>query len=176
MSAKTLKLRPPSEQTAPAIRKKGRGWEISEKRLDALHERARDMRRHPTPGHKALADQFATANLGRFTFKRQAVIGSAIVDFACHNLGLAIAIDEDGEDEVLARRRDKSLEAVGIRVMRIKASDILEDIDAVLERIGAGMRLQRASKQAAAHAHREANPNQHYSRPNRRKFVDASDR
>jgi very-short-patch-repair endonuclease len=167
MTKKTLHLRSPSEQIeAPAIKKKGRGWEISEKRLGALHERARDMRRHPTPAHQALADKFATANLGRYTFKRHAVIGSAIVDFGCHNLGMAIAIDEEDGSPV-DTRRDKSLEAVGIRVMRIKASDILANIDEVLERIGAGMRMQRDVKRAAAQAHRAANPRQNYSRPKR---------
>jgi very-short-patch-repair endonuclease len=173
MTKKTLKLKEQTE--APAIKKKGRGWEISDKRLDALHERARDMRRHPTPAHKALADKFATANLGRFVFKRHAVIGSAIVDFGCHNLGMAIMIDEEDGSSAIETRRDKSLEAVGIRVMRIKASDVLANIDEVLERIGAGMRLQRDARQAAARAHRQANPNQHYARPNRRKFENARD-
>jgi very-short-patch-repair endonuclease len=173
MTKKTLHLRSPSEQAeAPAIKKKGRGWEISEKRLDALHERARDMRRHPTPAHQALADKFATANLGRYTFKRHAVIGSAIVDFGCHNLGMAIMIDEEDGSPV-DTRRDKSLEAVGIRVMRIKASDILGNIDEALERIGAGMRVQRDARRAAAQAHRAANPRQHYSRPKR--TTDARD-
>ena len=39
---KTLQLRDPSEgaDAAPVLKKKGRGWEISEKRLDAIHERA----------------------------------------------------------------------------------------------------------------------------------------
>ena len=77
-------------------------------------------------------------------------------------------IDEEGQDETLAKRRDKSLESVGIRVMRIKASDILNDMDAVLQRITAGMRIRIGDKKDAARAHREANPNQDYSRPNRR--------
>jgi very-short-patch-repair endonuclease len=163
---KTLKLRPASEQAAPpALKKRGRGWEISEKRLDALHERARDMRRHSSEAHKVLAERFAKANLGRYTFKRHAVVGSAIVDFNCHHLGMAIDLDEEGEDEAIARRRDKSLEAVGVRVMRIKASDVLENIDQVLARITAGMRMRIADKKEAARAHRAANPNQHYSRP-----------
>lgn len=165
---KTLKIRVPSaDAEAPALKKKGRGWEISEKRLDTLHERARELRRHPTEAHKALAERFAKADLGRYTFKRHAVVGSAIVDFNCHTLGMAIDIDEEGEDEALARRRDKSLEAVGVRVMHVKAADILENIDDVLARITAGMRLRIADKKEAARAHREANPNQHYSRPNR---------
>ena len=151
---KTLQLRDPSDTTeAPALRKKGRGWEISEKRLDALHDRAREMRRYPSEAHKALAEKFATANLGRYTFKRHAVVGSAIVDFNCHNLGMAIIIDEPDQDEALAKRRDKSLEAVGIRVMRIAASDILENMDAVLERITLGMRMRITDKREARAAH-----------------------
>jgi very-short-patch-repair endonuclease len=166
---KTLKIRVPSaEDAAPPLKKKGRGWEISEKRLDTLHDRARDMRRHSSEAHKALAERFAKANLGRYAFTRHAVVGSAIVDFNCHNLGMAIDIDEEGEDETLARRRDKSLEAVGVRVMRIKAADILADIDEVLARITAGMRARIADKKDAARAHREANPNQNYERPNRK--------
>jgi very-short-patch-repair endonuclease len=151
----TLKLRDPSQQAeAPALKKRGRGWEISESRLDALHAQAREMRRHSSAAHKALAERFAQADLGRYKFTRHAVVGSAIVDFNCHPIGMAIAIDEEGANEALAKRRDKSLEAVGIRVMRIAASDILENIDAVLERITAGMRLRIADKQDARRAHR----------------------
>jgi very-short-patch-repair endonuclease len=167
---KTLSLRGLAERqgAAPALKKKGRGWEISEKRLDALHERARELRRHSSAAHKALAERFAKADLGRYKFTRHAVVGSAIVDFNCHNLGMAIDIDEDGEDEKLARRRDKSLESVGVRVMRIKAADILGNIDEVLARITGGMRVRIADRREAAQAHRAANPNQHYSRPQRR--------
>jgi very-short-patch-repair endonuclease len=151
---KTLQLRSPEEQAdTPAIKKKGRGWEISDKRLDVLHEQARDLRRHSTEAHKALAERFSKADLGQHTFKRHAVVGSAIVDFNCHTLGMAIVIDEEGANEVLTTRRDKSLEAVGIRVMRIDAADILENMDAVLERITAGMRLRIEDKKRARRAH-----------------------
>jgi len=150
---KTLQLRDPSDQTeAPGLKKKGRGWEISESRLDALHNRAREMRRHSTPAHLALADRFAKADLGRYKFTRHAVIGSAIVDFGCHPLGMAIAIDEEDGDTIGARR-DKSLEAVGVRVMRVKAADILENMDTVLERITAGMRVRIADKKQARREH-----------------------
>ena len=158
---KTLQLRDPSEDSeAPALKKKGRGWEISEKRLDALHDRARDMKRHASEAHKALAQRFAEADMGRYTFKRHAVVGSAIVDFNCHNLGMAIIIDEPDQDETIARRRDKSLAAVGIRVMRIKAEDILENMDAVLQRITLGMRSRIADKGEARRRHNAENPRQ----------------
>ncbi|MGN3974701.1 endonuclease domain-containing protein [Tsuneonella sp. SYSU-LHT278] len=168
---KTLQLRSPDEtaDAAPAIRKKGRGWEISEKRLDALHDMAREKRRHSTPAHKALAEKFAKADLGKWKFTRHAVIGSAIVDFASTNLGLAIMIDEEDADPALATRRDRSLEAVGIKVMRIAAADVLEDMDAVLARITDEMRMRIADKKSAARKHAAENPNQHYERkPNDR--------
>jgi len=53
---KTLKLsETSSDAEAPALKKKGRGWEISEKRLDALHVRASDMRLHSSAAQKLLA-------------------------------------------------------------------------------------------------------------------------
>ena len=155
---KTLNLRDTAE--APALKKKGRGWEISEKRLDVLHDQARDMKRHASEAHKALAARFAKADLGKYTFKRFAVVGSAIVDFNCHNLGMAIVVDEEGADEALSRRRDKSLESVGIRVMHIKAADVLENIDDVLARITAGMRQRIADKAEARRQHFADNPRQ----------------
>lgn len=152
---KTLNLRDTTDADAPDLPKKGRGWKISEKRLDALHDQAREMRRFASPANKALAKRFADADLGRYTFKRFAVVGSAIVDFNCHNLGMAIMIDEEGQDDAIAKRRDKSLEAVGIRVMRIKAKDILENMDPVLQRITAGMRIRIEDKRQARREHNE---------------------
>ena len=152
---KTLNLRDTYDSAdAPAIKRKGRGWEISEKRLDALHERARELRRHSSEAHKALAERFAKADFGRHVFKRFAVVGSAIVDFNCHTLGSAIVIDEEGTPPEIAKRRDKSLEAVGIRTMHIAAKDVLENMDAVLARITAGMRMRIGDKQEARREHR----------------------
>ncbi|MGB3807116.1 MAG: DUF559 domain-containing protein [Erythrobacter sp.] len=155
---KTLNLRDTSNAETPTLNKKGRGWKISDKRLDELHDRAREMRRFASPAHKALAERFAKADMGRYTFKRFAVVGSAIVDFNCHNLGMAIIIDEPDQDDAIAKRRDKSLESVGIRVMRIKAGDILENMDAVLERITAGMRMRIADKRERRFTHERAHP------------------
>ena len=151
---KTLKLRDDTED-APKLEKKGRGWKISDKRLDALHDRAREMKRFASPANKALAEKFAKADLGRYTFKRFAVVGSAIVDFNCHNLGMAIIIEEEGDDPAISRRRDKSLESVGIRVMRIQANDINTNIDGVLERITLGMRMRISNKRDARREHWE---------------------
>ncbi len=152
---KKLALKPADERTeAPALKKKGRGWEISDKRLDVLHDQARDMRRHASPAHKALAAKFAKADFGRYSFKRFAVVGSAIVDFNCHQLGMAIVIDEEDTPEALINRRDKSLESVGIKVMHLRAQDVLDNMDAVLERITMGMRMRIGDKREGQREHR----------------------
>ena len=158
---KTLNLRPASEGSdTPAVKRKGRGWEISEKRLDALHDRAREMRRHASPAHKALAEKFSKADFGRYSFTRFAVVGSAIVDFNSHNMGLAILIDEEGVEPAIATRRDKSLEAVGIRVVHVPAADILADIDAVLATLTQEMRAAIANRKEARRRHEAENPRQ----------------
>ncbi len=142
---------------APTLQKKGRGWAISESRLDALHERAREMRRNPSPAQEALADALTRVETGGYTFKRQAVIGSAIVDFACKQLMLVVEIDGDA-DAAFTAARDKSLTEVGYRVERIAAAQVLADPDAAAQRVSDAMRALHAERRAKRSAPRRAAP------------------
>lgn len=140
MTRKTLSPKPLSERAeAPAITKRGRGWAISDKRLDAIHEQARRNKMEPTAAQKLLGDKLTEANLGKFKLTRQQVIGSAILDFACNPLKVAVSIDEGG-DPALVARRDKSLEAVGVRLLRFPAERVLAEPDAVVAEIVAAMK------------------------------------
>ena len=137
---KTLGLRArPDSMAAPSIRKKGRGWEISETRLDVLHDRAREMRRNPTAAQQALATALTEVDTGGFTFKRQQVIGSAIVDFACKPLMMVIELDGD-DDSAFATTHDRSLTDVDYRVERLSAAAVLADPAATASQIAAAMR------------------------------------
>jgi very-short-patch-repair endonuclease len=152
---KTLSIVPPEDRAeAPKLQKKGRGWNIAESRLDTLHETAREMRRNPTAAQTALGEGLIAANLGKFRLRRQVVIGSAIVDFACQPLKLAVEIDEPEANAELDRRRDASLAEVGIKVLRFPAADILADVDAVVTAIVAALKArydeQRARPRPAA--------------------------
>ncbi|WP_296675388.1 endonuclease domain-containing protein [Novosphingobium sp.] len=139
---KTLSVLPPEERTdAPAIEKRGRGWAISTSRLDAIHEQARIAKLNPTAAQKLLGEKLNEANLGKYKLTRQQVIGSAIVDFACNPLKIAVSIDEGGDPAVTARR-DKSLEAVGINLLRFAAADVLADPDAVVAAVVAAMKAR----------------------------------
>ena len=142
MTKKTLTVRPLDERTeAPELEKRGRGWAISDQRLDKIHDRARHNRMEQTPAQVLLGEKLAEANLGKFKLTRQQVIGSAIVDFACNPLKVAVSIDEGGDPALIARR-DKSLEAVGIHLLRFAAARVLEEPDAVVAEIVAAMKTR----------------------------------
>jgi very-short-patch-repair endonuclease len=146
---KTLSLRPAEERAeAPRLQKKGRGWNIAESRLDTLHETARELRRSPTEAQALLADALTKAELGKYRFRRQVVIGSAIVDFACQSLKVAVEIDEPGANTELDRRRDRSLAEVGIKVLRYPAADVMSDAHAVAATIVAEMKSRYDEQRA----------------------------
>ena len=148
---KTLSVRPESERTeAPAVQKRGRGWNIAESRLDTLHETAREMRRAPTEAHAKLAEALVAQDLGKYRLKRQTVIGSAIVDFACQPLKVAVSIDEPGANPELARRRDRTLEAIGVKVLRVPAEQVLADTENVVAGIIAEMKVRWHEQRANA--------------------------
>jgi very-short-patch-repair endonuclease len=152
---KTLSVLPEAERTdAPTLQKKGRGWNIAESRLDTLHETAREMRRAPTEAQAKLAEALIAANLGKYRFRRQVVIGSAIVDFACQPLKVAVEIDEPDANAELDRRRDRSLAEVGIKVLRFPASEVCENAGAVVEAIVAEMKFRYDEQRAKRPARR----------------------
>jgi very-short-patch-repair endonuclease len=146
---KTLSVRPEAERAdAPKLQKRGRGWNIAESRLDTLHETAREMRRSPTEAQTRLAEALVKAELGKYRFKRQTVIGSAIVDFACQPLKVVVEIDEPDANRELDRRRDRSLEEVGMKVLRYRAADVLADADGVAAAIVAEMKKSYDERRA----------------------------
>ena len=147
---KTLGIRPATE--APVLEKRGRGWAISPKRLDAIHDQARRNKMEPTEAQKVLAAKLAEQELGKFKLTRQQVIGSAIVDFACNPLRLAVSIDEGG-DPALVARRDKSLAAVGVKLLRFAAARVIEEPDAVVAEILAAMKASYDERGRARRQH-----------------------
>jgi very-short-patch-repair endonuclease len=70
-------------------------------------------------------------------FRRQALIGPYIVDFVCHDAGLIIELDGGQHGSSIGRRRDRErdtwLASQGYKVLRFWNSDVLRNIDGVLE-------------------------------------------
>ena len=66
--------------------------------------------------------------------------GGRIVDFYCPEHRLAIEVDGDSHFTRVAKqadeRRQNSIESFGIRVLRFTNTDVAENLEGVLERIG----------------------------------------
>ncbi len=102
-----------------------------------LEARARHMRHHPTPTEAALWHELRASQLG-ISFKRQVVIGNAIVDFLAPCRSLIIEIDGDAyhEKRVAAdARREQKLVRAGYLVLRFSASDVQYRLSDVVGRI-----------------------------------------
>jgi very-short-patch-repair endonuclease len=154
---KTLSARAP-EDNPEVPRPNPKGRPISESRLDTLHETAREMRRSPTEAQTLLGDALIKAELGKYRFRPYAVLGSAIVDFACLPLKVAVAIDEPGANLELGQRSDRILADGGVKVLRFPAAEVLADVDAVTAAIVAELKGRWSAQRAKYQDKRPSSP------------------
>jgi very-short-patch-repair endonuclease len=86
-------------------------------------------------------------NLQGRRFRRQHPIGPFVLDFYCDAVRLAVEVD--GQHHALGKNplhdieRDEWLALRGIRVLRLPASLVFEDMDAALRMIEAAARGER---------------------------------
>jgi very-short-patch-repair endonuclease len=100
-----------------------------------LKARAKAMRSNMTPAESKLWYHLRKNNLANFHFRRQQIIGAYIVDFYCHSANLVVELDGSGHLDQVAydQERDETLAGLGFRVLRFYNSDVIEDIDKVLD-------------------------------------------
>jgi very-short-patch-repair endonuclease len=75
-------------------------------------------------------------------FRRQHAVGPYVLDFFCHERGLAIEVDGSQHMEMAAEdlRRTRYLATLGIKVMRFTNHEVLTETDAVLEAVSMELR------------------------------------
>ena len=99
--------------------------------------RAKAFRKALTPPEFRLWQALRQDHVGKTKFRRQHPIGPYILDFYCAAAKLAIEIDGSVHDQPkqLAhdRRRTAWLNSRGIRVIRLRASDVMRDHTAVVD-------------------------------------------
>ncbi len=100
-----------------------------------------------TPPEIKLWQALRSQQTGGWRFRRQHPLGPWIVDFYCLEQKLAIEVDgwshnmgELGRDE----RRDADLGRRGVRVIRFTATDVMKNLDGVVETIIAELGGPRA--------------------------------
>jgi very-short-patch-repair endonuclease len=121
---------------------------------------ARKLRANTTPHERALWRALKELPIFGTHFRRQAPIGSYVVDFFCPAAHLIIELDggHHNEDEIADRDRDRQLwlEKEGYRIIRFWNSEVTGDLNAVLERIYAELHGSREA---------EVSPLKHQRRP-----------
>jgi very-short-patch-repair endonuclease len=102
-----------------------------------IHDRARELRRNQTDAETKLWYELRDRRLNGFRFRRQFPIGHFIVDFCCQEQRLVIEIDggQHAEQEKADGYRSRLLQARRYRVLRFWNTDVLLNMDGVLERI-----------------------------------------
>jgi very-short-patch-repair endonuclease len=95
------------------------------------------MRREPTEAENLLWQALRRKQLGGLVFRRQHPINRFIVDFYCPAANLVIEVDGPIHDQSreMDRARQDFLESLGLRVVRFSNDEVLQDRDAVLNRI-----------------------------------------
>jgi len=114
------------------------------------YTRAKAFRRRMTPPEARLWRFVRGHRLRGYGFRRQHPIGPFILDFYCPEARLAVEVDgatHDGPDQIERdRRRTAWLGRRGVRVIRLRASSVRDEIDGVLDFILAVVRERRASR------------------------------
>ena len=99
---------------------------------------ARQMRHQSTPAEDVLWQRLRNRRVQGAKFRRQYAIDRFIADFCCLEARLIVEVDgaihdyTPEEDAV----RQAFLEHQGFRVLRFTNGDVIQSLDAVLERIG----------------------------------------
>lgn len=103
-----------------------------------IFENAKELRNRQTPAEKKIWENLNRNQLG-VKFRRQHPIYSYIVDFYCHKFKLVIEIDgeyHNCEEQIsLDNDRSEELQYLGIKVIRFTNSEVLNDIDVVIQKI-----------------------------------------
>ena len=111
-------------------------WKVSEARKDKLHDRARFNKRHPSEAHKRMWSLLDKKGVGNFSFQREVVMGSSVVDFACKTRWLVVEISGETEAEkTIEELSDRKLKEVGVRIMRFTAEEVMGDLEPIREAI-----------------------------------------
>ncbi|MGD0947397.1 MAG: DUF559 domain-containing protein [Candidatus Binatia bacterium] len=104
-----------------------------------LKEPARLLRNQPTDSERRLWSRVRRRQILDLQFYRQKPIGSYIVDFYAPAVGLVVEVDGAQHFEPIQTSNDRArtgfLESHGLRVLRFTNTEVLKNLDTVLQAI-----------------------------------------
>ena len=112
-------------------------WFVPESLRARMIEVARRFRKQPTASEARLWQELRGAKLAGRKFRRQQPIGPFVVDFFCPAARVIVEVDGPIHDTQIAadRQRQELLESLGLRILRVSAQLVEEDMPAVLATI-----------------------------------------
>ena len=95
------------------------------------------LRKNATLAENILWKELSNKKLKGYKFRRQHKVGPYIADFYCHKAGLVIEVDggyhykQEDKDAL----RNKWMEGIGLKVLRVSNEDIIDDLVGIKEKI-----------------------------------------
>lgn len=118
-----------------------------------LDQFARQLRHRQTDAEERLWDLLRGRRFSNLKFRRQHPVAGYVLDFFCHEIGLAIELDggqhAEPEQETYDLRRTQVLRSYGIRVLRFWNHDVLRQPDTVLAHLQTTIGALRSSLPSA---------------------------
>jgi very-short-patch-repair endonuclease len=115
---------------------------------------ARELRKHQTPAEQILWEHLRNRHLANLKFRRQHPVEKFIVDFFCYEARLVIEVDGAIHLEKNQAERDalrtEIIQRYGLKVMRVRNSEIEGSIETVLSSIVAEARKCMAGSSSYA--------------------------
>ena len=105
--------------------------------MDQTRLRARELRRSPPHIERLLWNRLRFWQIDGFKFRRQQPLGNYIADFVCFERRLIVEIDggQHAAKKEYDAKRDSWLHDQGFIVLRFWNSDIVENMEGVLQSI-----------------------------------------
>ena len=112
-----------------------------ESQPSTLRDRARSLRRDQTAVEQRLWARLRDRQLSNAKFRRQHPVGPFITDFCCLEHHLVVELDgsQHAVQADIDRARTALLTQHGYRVLRFWNSEVMEDMEAVLQQIAAAL-------------------------------------
>jgi very-short-patch-repair endonuclease len=129
----------PSPLKEEGEKERQKKWEVPDYLREKMTEIARKLRREQTKSEAILWEALRNRKLEGKKFRRQHPIGKFVVDFYCDAEGLIVEVDgsihELPKQQELDRQRQALLESLGLRFVRLKATQVETDLASSLDAI-----------------------------------------
>ena len=121
----------------------------------ALHDEAKKLRKAGMLHEVSLWNELKSKKLNRLDFVLQKIIGNCIVDFYCAEKANVMGVDGASHDEKQSEgtQRETFLKGLGLQIIRIFTTDVLQNIEEVMAFLSDHTALEAPLRKGGADPH-----------------------